>query len=75
MDYTLALRFFAVMLTVLCLPLATLMVRRDPLPASSTIRIDALPRAQWPAVLTRTGIGFLLASFVLLLMACCLLLD
>jgi hypothetical protein len=74
-DYTLALRFSAVMLTVLCLLLATLIGRRDPLPLESKIRIDTLPRARWPAILTRAGIVCLLGSFVLLLMACCTLLD
>jgi hypothetical protein len=74
-DYTLALRFFAVMLTILCLALATFMMRRDPLPVESSIQIDGLPRTQWPGVLTRSGIVCLLASFVLLLMACNFLLD
>lgn len=75
MDYTLALRFFAVMLTILCLALATFMMRQDPLPVESSIQIDGLPRTQWPGVLTRSGIVCLLASFVLLLMACNFLLD
>ena len=75
MDYTLALRFFAVVLTILCITLTTLMVPRDPLPVKSTIQIDVLPRAQRLGVLTRTGVVCVRMSFVLLLMVCNLLLD
>jgi hypothetical protein len=74
-DYTLALRFFAVMLTIMCITLATFMVRRDPLTVKSSIQINVLPRAQWPDALTRMGAVYLFASFVLLLMACNFLLD
>lgn len=74
-DYALPLRFFAAVLTLLCITLAVFLVQRDPLPVKSTIQIDAVPRSQWPGVLTRTGVVCLLASYVLLLMACNVLLD
>jgi hypothetical protein len=72
-NYAIALRFFVVMLTVLSVLLATFVVRRDPLPVRSIVRIDALPRLQWPSILVRTGTACLIASFVLILMICALL--
>lgn len=75
MDYTIALRFFAIMLTILCVTLATFLVRHDPLPVNSTIQIAALPRAQWSSILTRTGVMCMIASFVLLLAVCSFLLG
>ena len=75
MNYTFALRFFAVMLTILSVVLATLVMRHDPVPLQSIIRIEVLRRAQWPSVMVRAGTVCLLVSFVLLLMLCDLLCD
>jgi hypothetical protein len=74
-NYVIALRFFVVMLTVLSVVLATLVMRRDPVPVRSIVRIDALPRLQWTSILVRTGAPCLIASFVLILMICDLLCD
>jgi hypothetical protein len=74
-NYTIALRFFVVMLTVLSVVLATLMMRPDPVPVRSIVRIDALPRLQWTSILVHTGAACLIASFVLILMICDLLCD
>ncbi|OLL27433.1 hypothetical protein BTH42_33065 [Burkholderia sp. SRS-W-2-2016] len=74
MDYTFALRFFAILLTILCITLATFLVRGDPQPVKRKIQIEPFPPAQWPEVYTRVSIGCLLMSLVLLLMACVFLL-
>ncbi len=70
MDYPLALRFSVGVLTLICIALAPVIARRDPAPVAHIVRIDALPRARWPGVMTRAGVVRLLASFVLLLMLC-----
>lgn len=75
MNYTIALRFFVIMLTVLSVLLATLVMRRDPIPVHSIVRTDVLPRRQWPSILVRTGAVCLIASFLLILMICDLLGD
>ncbi|NML34763.1 hypothetical protein [Paraburkholderia antibiotica] len=68
MNYTFALRFFAVMLTVLSAVLATLVIRRDPMPVCDMASIGALPRMRWPGIWMRTGVVCLCASLVLILM-------
>jgi hypothetical protein len=70
MDYSLALRFFVFMLTLICIALVPFIARRDPAPVAHIVRIDALPCAQWPGRVTRAGVVCLLASFVLLLALC-----
>jgi hypothetical protein len=45
-------------------------IRRDPGLARRVVRMDALPRARWPNLLTRVGIASLLLSFALLLIGC-----
>ncbi|OLL27429.1 hypothetical protein BTH42_33045 [Burkholderia sp. SRS-W-2-2016] len=75
MDLILALRIVAVVLTVACLSIATLMVQHDLLSVTSTTPIEVLPRARWPAILTRAGMMCMLASFVLILWICFLLTD
>jgi hypothetical protein len=74
-NYTIALRFFVVMLTVLSIVLAMLVMRRDPVPVKSIIQIDALPRMHWPSILVRAGGVCLIASFVLILLICDLLCE
>jgi hypothetical protein len=70
MDLSFALRFFTVMLTLICIalillavPLATpVSTHRAPQrhPHSLLAGIAGLPRARWPGVRTGTGIAFLL---------------
>lgn len=70
MDYSLALRFFVVMLTLICIALVPFIARRDPAPVAHTVRIHSMPREQWPGMVTRAGVVCLLVSFVLLLALC-----
>jgi hypothetical protein len=74
-DYTFALRFFAILLTILCVTLATFVIRREEMPTKSELKMDALPPMQAHDLRTRTAIACLLASFVLLLMAGVFVLD
>ena len=46
MDYSFALKFFAVVLALLSIALVPFFVRRDPAPVRSIVRIEALPRPQ-----------------------------
>lgn len=75
MDYSFALHLFALMLLLLCIALVPFVLRRDPIPADSIVRIEALPPTLWPGALTRTGVAYLFGSFVLLLMACKVLIN
>ncbi|MGF6604890.1 hypothetical protein P3T23_009646 [Paraburkholderia sp. GAS448] len=74
MDFSLALQFFALMLALISIALVPVVMRRDPAPVRSIVRIDVLPHPEWPGLLTRVGAGCLLASFVVLLAGCYLLL-
>ena len=74
MDFSLALQFFALMLSLISIALAPFVMRCDPVPVRSIVRIDVLPHTPWPGVLTRAGAVCLLASFVALLTGCYLLL-
>jgi hypothetical protein len=73
MDYSFALKLFAVMLAILSISLVPFFMYRDPAPVRSVVRIEALPRPQWPGLITRMGSATLLASFVLLIGGCYLL--
>jgi hypothetical protein len=64
------LEIFAVALALLCLALVPVAIRRDPGLARRVVRMDALPRARWPNLLTRAGIACLLMSFAWLLVGC-----
>ncbi|CAG4905330.1 hypothetical protein [Paraburkholderia saeva] len=75
MDYSIALRFFVIILTLISIALVPIVMRRDPAPASGMLGIQVLPRPQWPGILTRAGFLCMLASFVLLLMFCAFMLQ
>jgi hypothetical protein len=75
MDYSFALKFFAVVLALLSIALVPFFVRHDPAPVRSIVRIEALPRPQWPSLMTRVGSAPMLASFVLLIGGCYLLIN
>lgn len=75
MDLSFALKSFAVVLAIFSVALVPFFVRRDPAPVPSIVRIEPLPHPQWPAVMTRVGTVTLLASFVLLIGGCYLLLN
>ena len=75
MDFALTLQFFALMLSLISIALVPFVMGRDPVPVSSIVRIDVLPHPEWPGLLTRVGAGCLLASFVVLLAGCYLLLP
>ncbi|ACD17226.1 hypothetical protein [Paraburkholderia phytofirmans] len=69
--YTLsALEVIAIALALLCVALVPVAIGRDPGLARRVVRMDALPRARWPNLLTRVGVACLLLSFALLLAAC-----
>jgi hypothetical protein len=75
MDFSFALRFFAVMLTLICIALISLAVslttRREPHPHPLVASVAAVPHARWPAVLTGAGVALLLVSFAMLAAAGC----
>lgn len=75
MELSFALKAFSVILVLFCIALMPFFVRRDPAPVHSVVSAEALPRAQWPGVITRMGAVTLLASFVLLIGGCYLLLN
>lgn len=75
MDLSFALQFFAAMLTLICVVLGTIVMRIDPAPMPTIVRIHGLRRSRWPCMLTRAGLACLLASFVVLLAGCYLLLT
>jgi len=64
------LEIFAAALALLCVALVPVAFRRDPGLARPIVRMDALPRARWPNLLTRAGIACLLVSFAWLLAGC-----
>ena len=79
MEFSFALKFFSFVLALFCIALVPFFVRRDPapvpVPVPSIISIEALPRPQWPSLVTRAGTITLLASFVLLVGGCYLLIN
>jgi hypothetical protein len=77
MDLSFTLQFFAAMLTLICVVLGTIVVRIDPAPVPTIVRIHGLRRrrSRWPCMLTRAGLVCLLASFVVLIAGCYLLLT
>ncbi|PRY03178.1 hypothetical protein [Paraburkholderia sp. BL25I1N1] len=64
------LKTIAIALALLCAALAPVAIGHDPGLARRAVRMDALPRARWPNLLTRVGIACLLLSFALLLAGC-----
>jgi hypothetical protein len=70
MDYSFALKFFAITLAIFSIALVPFFIRRDPAPVRSIVYIEALPRPEWPSLMTRMGTATLLASFVLLVGGC-----
>jgi len=66
---------FSFVLVLFCIALVPFFVRRDPAPVPSIVSIKALPRPKWPSVVTRAGTVTLLASFVLLVGGCYLLIK
>jgi hypothetical protein len=70
MDYSFALKFFAITLAIFSIALVPFFIRRDPAPVRSVVHIEALPRPEWPSLMTRMGTATLLASFVLLVGGC-----
>jgi hypothetical protein len=75
MDYSLVLHLSILILALMCLALVPVIARRDPAPLVRIARIDALPREQWPGLMTRAGFVCLLVAFILLLLACELMLP
>ncbi|WP_144156711.1 hypothetical protein [Paraburkholderia sp. BCC1885] len=75
MDLSFALKFFSFVLVLFCIALMPFLVRRDPAPVPSIVSLSALPRPKWPGVVTRMGVVTLLASFVLLIGGCYLLIN
>jgi hypothetical protein len=75
MDFSFALRFFALMLTLICIGLIPLAIRREPAPHPVVVGLAALPRAKWPGRLAGLGVACLLASFAMLATAACVLLP
>ncbi|MFM0628785.1 hypothetical protein [Paraburkholderia xenovorans] len=65
-----ALETFAIALALLCVALVPVAISRDPGLARRVVRMDALPRARWPNLLTRVGVACLLLSFAMLLAGC-----
>ena len=70
MDISSALETFTVALALFCVALVPFAIGRDPGLARRIVRMDSLPRARWPNLLTRVGIACLLVSFALLLVGC-----
>lgn len=75
MDLSFALQFFTAMLILICVALSAVVMRADPAPTPTIVRIRGMRRSKWPCVVTRAGLTCLLASFVLLLGGCYLLLT
>ncbi|PQV52934.1 hypothetical protein [Paraburkholderia sp. BL21I4N1] len=75
MDTRLALETFSVALALLCVALVPVAIRRDPGLARRMVKMDGLPLARWPNLLTRVGCACLLASFALLFIACYYILE
>ncbi|MFL9881506.1 hypothetical protein PQR68_07185 [Paraburkholderia agricolaris] len=70
MDISLALETVTVALAFFCVALVPFAIGRDPGLARRIVRMDRLPLARWPNLLTRAGVACLLISFALLLAAC-----
>ncbi|MCP2085099.1 UNVERIFIED_ORG: cbb3-type cytochrome oxidase subunit 3 [Paraburkholderia sediminicola] len=70
MDISSALETFTIALALFCVALVPFAIGRDPGLARRIVRMDSLPRARWPNLLTRAGIACLLVSFALLLVGC-----
>lgn len=70
MNIMLVLETVAVALALLCVALVPVAIGCDSGLARRIVRMDGLPLARWPNLLTRAGIACLLMSFVLLLVAC-----
>jgi hypothetical protein len=70
MNILLPLETFAITLALLCVALVPVAIGRDPGLARRVVRIDAVPAARWPNLLTRVGAACLLVSFALLVGAC-----
>ncbi|RDK01305.1 hypothetical protein [Paraburkholderia lacunae] len=68
------LQSFAVGLALLCVALVPVAIRHDPGLARRIVRMNGLPGARWPDLLTRAGLACLLVSFALLLAGCYLIL-
>jgi hypothetical protein len=75
MEFSFALKAFAVVLALFCIALVPFFIRRDPAPVRSIVHIEALPHPLWPSLLTRLGSATLVASFVLLVGGCYLLIK
>ena len=75
MDLSFALQFFAAILMLICVVLGTIVMRVDPAPMPTIVRIRGLRRNRWPCALTRVGLVCLLASFLVLIAGCYLLLT
>ncbi|WP_168794750.1 hypothetical protein [Paraburkholderia aromaticivorans] len=65
-----ALETIAIALALLCVALVPVAISRDPGLARRVVRMEALPHARWPNLLTRVGIACVLLSFALLLASC-----
>ncbi|MEM5435404.1 hypothetical protein [Paraburkholderia diazotrophica] len=75
MDLLFTLQFFAAMLALICVALGIILMRIDPAPMPTIVRIHGMRRSKWPCVVTRAGLVCLLASFALLVGGCYLLLT
>ncbi|MEP9325510.1 hypothetical protein PPMP20_20610 [Paraburkholderia phymatum] len=75
MDLSLALQLFAAILTLICIALSAVVMLVDPAPTPTIVHIHGLRGSRWPCVLTRAGLSCLLASFMLLIASCYLLLT
>jgi hypothetical protein len=70
MNVYLTLETLAIALALLCVALMPASIRIDTGLARRIVPLDRVPGMRWPALLTRAGLVCLLASFVLLLVAC-----
>ncbi|QBQ98004.1 hypothetical protein [Paraburkholderia pallida] len=76
MTYAIALRIFAVVLSLLCIGLMAMIAQHTQKPQLDSsaspyaIRLDAAPR--WPETVVRGGFICLLVSFVVLTVTCML---
>jgi hypothetical protein len=75
MDLSFALQFFAAMLSLICVALGAVVVRIGPMPMPAVMLVHGMRRSRWPHLLTRAGLTCLLASFVVLIAGCYLLLT
>lgn len=75
MDFSFAIQSFACMLSLICIVLVPIVIRRDPVPVMSIVGTGQLSDTRWPGRATRIGTVCLLASFVILLAECYVLLP